>query len=206
MERRIIASGVIQDLASDFIDLRNAGFALLYETGAPVPVSALAEKSGMGVGEIETALVRPDVAGRVRLNDNSEVVGIAGLSVEPTSHELHLDDRQFWTWCALDAVGIMAALGATGYVVSNPPDGAHALTIEFVDGRAVTDHSIFILSDVEAPVIYESWCPNVNFFSSHDAAGQWASENALDGQVLSVGDIAEAAGAMWEPVVADDGA
>src|SRR5581483_3377736 len=45
------------------------------------------------------------------------VVGAAGLSLVPArQHRLTLGGRAFWTWCAVDAVGIPAALGADAVV------------------------------------------------------------------------------------------
>ena len=39
------------------------------------------------------------------------VGGIAGLTIEPTQHRIELAVGQRWTWCALDAIGIVGTIG-----------------------------------------------------------------------------------------------
>jgi hypothetical protein len=193
-------------MAPDLIRLRNAGFQLLFDTGRPVPVGELAEHSGYPVDQIETILARPDVSGRVRRNHQGELVGIAGLSVEKTAHEITVGERRFWTWCALDAVGILAAKGSTGRVRSTTPGRANVFEIEFIDGRPVSDHSIFIMGGYEGTDVYESWCPNVNFFETASDAEAWANDAHIEGDVVSIADISSEAAAIWQPVVAPNDA
>jgi hypothetical protein len=38
--------------------------------------------------------------GSLRLDDQGNVIGSAGLSIRPDRHEINLDGRRFWTWCA----------------------------------------------------------------------------------------------------------
>ena len=204
-ERQLVASGFIEGMAPDLMVLRKVGFRLLFGSGEPVSLDALSVETGWEINQLESILNRPDVAGRVQHDEDGNMVGIAGLSVEPTAHEVHLVGKQFWTWCALDAVGILSAMRSTGQVVSTTPGQNDPMSIEFVDGQAMTDHTIFILGEVDGTDLYDSWCPNVNFFVTAEDAETWASERGLAGEVAAVDRICEAAGAIWEPVVAGIG-
>ena len=132
------------------------------------------------------------------------MVGIAGLSLEATPHVIKIDGSEFWTWCALDAVGIFTALGATGTVISTPPGSEHALEIEFTDGDTDSDIALFIAGGYDGVDVFQSWCPNVNFFSTFEQAKTWAAQDGLDGDVVSIPEVSEAAGTIWAAVV--DGA
>lgn len=200
-ERQLIASGILEGMAPDLMALRNTGFRLLFSSGAPLPLEVLSVETRYGIEELESIFERPDVAGRVRRDQAGSIVGIAGLSIEPTPHEVQVNGKRFWTWCALDAVGILSAMGSTGQVVSTIPGQSDPITIEFVAGRAVSDHTIFILGGFDGTDVCESWCPNVNFFTTAEDAETWASERGLTGEVVTIDEIHEAAGAIWEPVV-----
>jgi alkylmercury lyase len=193
------------DMSEDVMKIRNVGFRLLYETGEPVPVDLIAEHGGHEVAEVAEILARPDVVGRSRRDKAGRLVGIAGLSVDPTPHEIQIGERRMWTWCALDAVGIFTAMEETGVVYSTPPDGSGTLEIRFVNGECLSDPSLFILGGFDGGDSVESWCPSVNFFATADDATAWADGHHLEGEVVSIGQIAENAGAVWRPVVTELG-
>ena len=156
--------------------------------------------------ETESRLSEVEAAGSARRDQNDNLVGIAGLSLEPTPHAIEIEGRSFWTWCALDAVGIFTALQATGGVRSKPPDGTNELQIRFTDGSSESEAALFIAGDYDGKDVIESWCSKVNFFSTSHQAELWATEGELDGDVVSISEISEAAGAIWAPVVNGYGA
>jgi hypothetical protein len=100
------------------------------------------------------------------------VTGSHGLSVTPTRHELlfHEDSgeqRHFWTWCAWDAVGILAALEASGQVRSTSPSSGAPVEVTFHRGslyRADPDLVVFFADADCCGSVVEQWCPLVNFF------------------------------------------
>lgn len=181
--------------------LRAAGFELLHETGLPVPVSDLAAKSGWPESLTLEVLDALEGLGRARRNEDGQLVGIAGLSVEPTPHVIHLDGRQLWTWCALDAVGIFPALGATGTVTSTSPDGNGDLEIEFDAGSTESPYALSLADGYENGNVYESWCRQVNFFRDTDAATEFAKSAGLQGEPATIAEISDMAGSVWAPVV-----
>src|SRR6266536_3608411 len=90
-------------------------FHLLLDDHRPVSAARVAQ-----------ALASLDRQGRLRRDPAGAVSGSHGLSLTPTAHELLLEhpagrERQYWTWCAWDAVGILAALDASGRIRSTSP-------------------------------------------------------------------------------------
>lgn len=187
-----------QEATPEISALRAAGFRLLLDEGRPVEITEWAAAAGIDEGTVADAV--KSHAGRVQVDEVGRLLGIAGLTVEPSRHELDIAGEKRWTWCALDAVGILGALEATGSVRSTDPKTGEAVEIEFVDGRPQGDATLFILGGYEGGNVREEWCPLVNFFATHADADAWVVENKLDGDIVSVVQVAEDAAAMWRPV------
>lgn len=189
-------------MAPELEQIREVGFSLIFETGVPVPIEALAEKSGLPISEVVGRLTLIEDVGRVRRNADGDLVGIAGLSLEPTAHSVSIEGRDFWTWCALDAVGIFSAMRATGGVRSSPPGGTGPpLQVEFRKGVADSGASVFIAGGYDGKDVFQSWCPKVNFFASAEEAHAWSAQMGIDGDVVTIPEIAETAGSIWKSVV-----
>ncbi len=120
---------------ADVAAVRAAGFRLLLETGRPVTVDDLIDATDVPAARVTEIFDSARARGRVEFDDQDRLIGIAGLTLTPGRHELQLDGATRWTWCALDAVGILGALGATGTVRSTDPQTEAAVEIPFVDGR-----------------------------------------------------------------------
>ena len=60
--------------------------------------------------------------------------GGGDLSVVPAAHAFTWNDRPYWTWCALDAIGIAGAIGGTVAVRSRAEPGGAAVHLAFEDG------------------------------------------------------------------------
>lgn len=181
--------------------VRGVGFRLIHETGAPVPLSTLAAKANLSVEEAGSRLAEIESAGRARRDSDGDLVGIAGLGLEPTRHAIEVDGRKFWTWCALDAVGIFTALEATGEVRTQPPGDSDELRIRFKNGLTESATALFIAGGYDGTDVFETWCPKVNFFNTSKEAEMWSAAERMDGDVVSISEISEAAGAIWASVV-----
>ena len=181
--------------------LSSAGFHLLLERGEPISVEELAAAAGLASSEARGLLDGAALRGRVRLDHSGRLVGIAGLTVEPTRHEIRIGGKTRWTWCALDAVGILGALQADGSVVSTDPASGERIQIEYSGGVPVDDASLFIFGGYEGTNVVDDWCPQVNFFATRSEAEAWVDANGLLGDVVSVAQVADDVAEMWKPVV-----
>ncbi len=182
--------------------IRAAAFRLLLSGGEAVTPQALAEETDMPVADARAAIETLDAAGMIRLR-NGSVVGSAGLSVVPTSHELLLEDGARWTWCALDAVAILAALQATGEVRSASPATGNEIRVRATSGVIdASDVVIFVAERDPDSRIVDDWCPTVNFFEDLSTATMWAAGRA--GSALPAADVAQQSAPAWVALL-DDG-
>ncbi len=111
----------ILDTSSDSQALiRQIAFRLLLAQSEPIGLDKLAAATGINAEQLSVLLQDLDHAGRIRRDESGCVIGSAGLSVMPDRHEIELDGRKFWTWCAYDILGIFGALRATGRALSEP--------------------------------------------------------------------------------------
>jgi Alkylmercury lyase len=189
-----------EEVAPEVAALRSAGFQLLLEHGQPVERDEWAEAAGVDQTTLTEVLERATARGRVELDPDGRLLGIAGLTIEPTRHRLDINGTR-WTWCALDAIGILGALQADGTVYSTAPGTGEDIEITFRNGIPDGDATLFILGGHDDVNVVEAWCPLVNFFISHRAAEEWVATQQLEGDIVSVAQVAEEAAEMWKPVV-----
>jgi alkylmercury lyase len=90
--------------------------------GIPADVPELAREFGIPAASLRDYAAQLAEHGRVTLEGDA-ITGAAGLSVAPAGHRLLLAGQSLYTWCALDAVGIPAALGMDATIASSYADG-----------------------------------------------------------------------------------
>ena len=88
------------------------GFAALWHD-MRVPITDLTDDAAA-----VDALV---AAGRLDIDNGGVLVGVHGLSARPTAHRIEHAAGSVYTWCALDAIGIPAALAIDATAVTSCP-------------------------------------------------------------------------------------
>src|SRR4051794_24040236 len=74
-------------------------------------------------------------AGRLQLGNDRTLLGIHGLTLRSTVHRIERPDRSVvHTWCALDAIGIPAALQSNATAVTECPTCQTTLRVELAEG------------------------------------------------------------------------
>ena len=171
-------------LAESFPELSvdEAGGARFQETvlrllaqGAPVPLAAIAAASGQAVTEIERALG----AGGAEMDEEGRLVGL-GLTIRETPHRFTVGERSLYTWCALDTLIYPAVLGRA-HVESPCRATGTAIRVEVTAaGVERVDPAEAVVSIVRprpGEPIRTSFCDEVHFFRSADAAAPWLSRH-----------------------------
>jgi len=198
-------NGPLGQLADSNNLLRAVAFQHLIRNSQPVTPEQLAEASGFDLERTTTMLEELDRAGRIRRDSTGRVVGSAGLSVMTDRHQINLNRRKFWTWCAYDIFGIFGALRADGDARSPSPPDRTVIELRFVGGRPQHAEAVLFrpAEDVmsQCDNVYEEWCPNSNLFSSPKLAQAWADEHGLGGRVLSLEEASSLATQEWRDVV-----
>jgi hypothetical protein len=173
-------------------------FHLLLAEGHPVRVDRLAAALDRDVDTVAAVLGRLERAGRIRRNPAGAVTGSLGLAVEPTTHELIIAGTRRWTWCAYDAVGILAALDADGQVRSRDPHTGTLIRFAIQQGRPVADSQVVVFLAQEPCVsVVDDWCPLVNFFQDRETAAAWAAQRGVTGAAVPLEQAAATGGAAW---------
>jgi len=200
-------------------------FHLLLGDGRPVSTARLAETLAWDPEQVERALVRLDRQGRIRRDQTGAVTGSHGLSLTPTPHELILEqapgqERRYWTWCAWDAVGILAALAASGRIRSTSPSSGAPIRLDFHHGRLrqADPELVVFFADTDrcAPAttgddsdccasgsVIDDWCPLVNFFEHADAARAWAAGHGVRGTAVGLAEATSQGKAAWRRWIDD---
>lgn len=175
-----------------------AAFQVLLQTGEPLSIEALSSAKGWETADVQESVLALQRDGVVHLDEDGYIAGVCGLSVIPTNHEMHIQGRTYWGWCALDVVGIFGALRASGSARSVDPLTSSAITLEFENGLPKeTDLLICIADRVPGLSIQETWCCNVNFFKLRSAGQAWMSENGVTGTIFVVENVRAAAREAW---------
>ena len=188
------------DALSDRV--RGAAFRRLLRTSASASASQLADDLDIPEPAVQSALDELSAHGRVRLDTQDRVTGSAGLSIQTDRHEITLDGRRFWTWCAYDVFGIFAALRASGHARSTIPDTGEPVEIHFRDGTPEPAPYVLFRPDDDyarcCTNTYEQWCPNSNLFRTAEAAAAWSGKHNITGRVLTLPEAAKCGGNAWQ--------
>jgi len=178
--------------------VRAAAFRLLLDEGQPAAMTSIAEAAGVGVTTTLEVLEGFAKTGNVSFAGD-QVVGIAGLSVEPTQHRIDLAAGRRWTWCALDAVGIVGAIG-DGVIHSEMAQCP--VQVHVKDGEVEsTNLAVFVADGYGMTSAVDQWCPLVNFFATLESATAWAEEFGVAGRSIPVTTIAPQLIERWRLVL-----
>lgn len=150
-------------------------------TGQPAHPAAIADAAGWAVADLRQRL---DAWPAVFRNRDGAVVGFWGLNVEPvTGHQLDLDRRRVWAWCAYDTLFIPHLLGVTAQVTSPCRTTGEQVRLTVThDGVSGLEPAGAVLSLLtpDAPIddnVRETLCHYIHFFATPAAADSWTATN-----------------------------
>lgn len=162
----------------------------LLACGQPVSRKRLAAVLQMSQEDVNEALTHLADA---EFDEAGNIIGW-GLSLVPTSHRFHLNDRLLYTWCALDALIYPALLKQRVQVESSCPVTGASVTL------SITPNGIENLTPASAVVSLvipasraacecdrAAFCNRGHFFCSRGAASVWQVTHQ-DALILTVQD------------------
>ncbi len=179
-----------------------AAFQNLLRTGRHFTIDDIATLTKLDNTTVTGCFDKMRQAGHIRFDSHGLIEGAAGLSLSPTKHEISIDGRRFWTWCALDILGIFGALKASGFAKSCDPSSGENIELQFIDGVPQEMNFAVFLSDLSnGASVCCDWCPNINFFISRSSAERWAQANAVKGSVIEVASLVPVAREVWSRLI-----
>ena len=179
--------------------VRRAAFHSIQERVAST-VPELADATGLNEDAVEKAISKLVGAGMAVVDDGGRVVGSAGLSLVPGRHRLRLGGNDFFTWCAIDALGIPAALESDALAVTSCPTCGRAIEVEVRRGRLGVDPRLraWLPRQECCSSVIDEACPDMNLFCTDEHLEVWRRERgAPDGIALSIPEVEELGRIWW---------
>lgn len=147
--------------------------------------------------------------GRIEFSDDGRVIAVHGLARRATPHRIDHDGGAVNTWCALDAVGIPAAMGSDARAVTRCPTCRQPLTVTLSRGEPQPlPGAVLWYPEVRCAHLVDDFCSGANLFCSVDHLERWLGDNPTPGRVMTVGEAAELGRETWREAaeqVASDG-
>lgn len=153
----------------------------LLSHGSPVAAEQIAKALNM---PLEVVLNILDGWPGVYYNAEGQITGYWGLTINKAGYQFEVDGVKLYTWCAWDTLFIPGIIGKTARVESTCPVTKEKISLTIgpdgIQSVAPTDVYVsFVTPDTGKfrEDIINNFCCLVYFFSSKDAADQWASEH-----------------------------
>lgn len=167
-----------------------------------VTITSLAATTGLSqrvVRDVVDALVS---VGAAELDGKERVIGMHGLTTRSTRHRLVLDGVALHTWCAIDAVGIPAAVEVDAIVRTTCEHCGELAEIEIRGGRAPEEIGYVLWFPFSAcSHVVSEFCTQANLYCSEAHITAWRAANGKpDGQVLSLAQAQEFGRLNWSDV------
>ena len=140
--------------------------------------------------------------GRLELDAHGTLIGVHGLSARPTAHQIQHEHGAVHTWCALDAIGIPAALGIDAIAVTTCPTCGAQLRVALHEGTPEAGGNRRLwLPDTPSAHLVEDFCRHANLYCSPEHLRAMVSDPS-SGRPVSVADAAVVIGrTTWHDVV-----
>ena len=146
---------------------------LLY--GRPVPPERIASALQVSQDEVSVLLQAAE------RDKEGNVVGM-GLSLVPTPHVYRIDGRQFYVWCAADAI-MFSLFFKTNAVIESPDpiSGEKVRLVATPEGVQELKPDTAVVSHVSATESIENvrawFCDVTHFFASAETASRYVSQH-----------------------------
>jgi hypothetical protein len=138
--------------------------------------------------------------GRIELSDDGEVIAVHGLARRPTPHRIEHHDTVVHTWCALDAIGIPAALAIDARAVTHCPICRANLAVTLIRGEPQPlPGAVLWYPEVGCEHLIDDFCAGANLFCSLDHLERWVGHPAA-GTVMTIDEVAEVGREIWADV------
>lgn len=183
--------------------VRRAAFRSI-RRGRALDASELAESTGLHIRIVEDAVDSLARRGQAVVDGAGRVVGSAGLSLVPARDRLKLEEAEFDTWCAIDAIGIPAALGVDAIASTKCPACSQSIEVNLRKGRPPDDGKLraWLPSEDCCTSVVDEICPDMNLFCNEHHLEEWR-HRAGDplGAVLTLNETGELGRQWWRDLV-----
>lgn len=181
---RNIEERVPRNALSQEVQLSIATARALAE-GHALNVERLSETWGLPLEQTEQ--IFNAAKGRsIETDQDDQLIGAAGLSLNRTDYELAIRGRTMYAWCAWDALFLPAYLDASATVTSTDPVDGELITVEVSPtsiGRAEPDTTVLtiLVPNLDSPEGLQTGpgtarCSAMHFFTDKATAVKWVGD------------------------------
>jgi hypothetical protein len=198
--RDTIGPALSDDAATTAV--RRDAFHALWE-GRAATAAELAADAALPIGQIERAVSELRDVGALEIDPSGRVVGAHGLTQRTTRHAIITADRTWHTWCALDAIGIPAALELDADVRTGCPVCGATIDVLVRKGNPAAAESGPVLWQPGGPCshVMDDFCAAANLFCNTEHLEQWfTSARQPEGRVLTLREVAEQGRRLWSDI------
>ena len=170
------------------------GFRALW-SGQSVTLAALLGEDGATQTEATEHLRS---RGRIELTADGRLIAVHGLSQRPTPHQIEHDDALINTWCALDAIGIPAALRIDAWARTKCPTCQRPLAARLSSGNPrPLSGAVLWYPEVACGHLIEDFCSGANLFCTLEHLERWVGANPGAGTVMTIAEVAKVGREAW---------
>lgn len=170
------------------------GFQALW-SGRSVTLTELLGEDGTAVTEATEHLRS---RGRIELTTDGHLIAVHGLSRRPTPHQIEHDAAVINTWCALDAIGIPAALGIDAWARTGCPTCQHLLAVRLTaNNPQPLPGPVLWYPEVACGHLVEDFCSGANLFCTIEHLQRTVGGRLAAGTVMTVDEVAEVGREVW---------
>lgn len=178
---------------------QRTGITLLHALarGEPVTVAQLARALAVPTETAEVLTRHSALSPFIHVGGGDEIQGFWGLSVTPTHHQITVDGRKLWAWCAPDTLEHAELLGKRVEVESRDPETNQLarLTVSPEVIEAVEPAGVLVSlrhpqswDATSSGRIIASACQFHFFFASRESGERWIAKHP-ETFLLSVGEV-----------------
>lgn len=172
----------------------------LLATGEPVAIDELAAATGRTAEAVRGGLAAvPDT----EYDADGRIVG-QGLTLRPTTHRFTVEDRELYTWCALDTLMFPALLERAASIESTSPASGEPIRVSVDPSRVISVEPatavVSLVNPEDMTSIRSSFCNQVHYFTSADDAQTWLKDHP-GAELLPVADAHQLGAALTTSVL-----
>lgn len=176
-----------------------AGFHALWEGRTPM----LCELGGGDRATLDEAVAHLRAGGRIEVAADGRLLAVHGLSRRPTRHRIEHCGGGVHTWCALDAIGIPAALGIDARAITTCPTCNGELVVTLVSGRPAPPAGAVLWYPETTrgwEHLVDQFCLAANLFCNLGHLQDRMGSEAASGAIMTVDEVAEIGRVAWADV------
>ena len=176
-----------------------AGFHALWEGRTPM----LGELGGGDRATFDEAVAHLRAGGRIEIASDGRLMAVHGLTRRPTRHRIEHHGGCVNTWCALDAIGIPAALGIDARAITTCPTCNRELVVTLVSGRPAPPAGAVLWYPETAGTwehLVDQFCSGANLFCNLDHLRDRMGPETASGAIMTVDEVAEIGREAWADV------